>query len=93
MLSQFIKNSTKLDTISLKKVNGTEMGFSTIVSIILLSKCPLKLINLDENEINEKIIDDIIKNNEKYNEKGIVFTISNSCVKDNSIKYNCLLFI
>ena len=93
MLSQFIKNSTKLDTISLKKVNGTEMGFSTIVSIILLSKCPLKLINLDENVINEKIIDDIIKNNEKYNEKGIVFTISNSCVKDNSIKYNCLLFI
>ena len=93
MLSNFIKNSTKLDTISLKKVNGSDMGFSTIVSIILLSKSPLKLINLEENVINEKIIDDIIKNNDKYNEKGIVFTISNSCVKDNSIKYNCLLLI
>ncbi len=93
MLSNFIKNSTKLDTISLKKVNGNDMGFSTIVSIILLSKSPLKLINLEENVINEKIIDEIIKNNDKYIEKGIVFTINASCVKDNSIKYNCLLLI
>ena len=93
MLSQFIKNSTKLDTISLKKVNGNDMALVPLINMVLLSKSPLKLINIEENIMNEVIINDIIKNNQKYNEKGIVFTVSASCFKDNSNQYNCLLVI
>ena len=90
MLSHFIKNSNNLETISLKKVNGTDMGLSPIVSISLISKSPLKYIYIEENIINENLINDIIKNSEKYNEKGTVFNISSSYFKKNNEKYKCI---
>ena len=90
MLSHFIKNSNKLETISLKKVYGTDMGLSPIISISLISKSPLKLINIEENIIQENIINNIITNNEKYNQKGIVFNISSSYLKKTNEKYNCI---
>ena len=90
MLSHFIKNSNNLETISLKKVNGSDMGLSPIISISLISKSPLKLINIEENIIQENIINNIIKNNEKYNQKGIVFNISSSYYNKNNKKYNCI---
>ena len=90
MLSHFIKNSNNLETISLKKVNGTDMGLSPIVSISLISKSPLKCIYIEENIINENLINDIIKNSEKYNEKGTVFNISSSYFKKNNEKYKCI---
>ena len=90
MLSHFIKNSNNLETISLKKVNGSDMGLSPIISISLISKSPLKLINIEENIIQENIINNIITNNEKYNQKGIVFNISSSYFNKNNKKYNCI---
>ena len=90
MLSHFIKNSNNLETISLKKVNGSDMGLSPIISISLISKSPLKLINIEENIIQENIINNIITNNEKYNQKGIVFNISSSYYNKNNKKYNCI---
>ena len=90
MLSHFIKNSNNLEIISLKKVNGTDMGLSPIVSISLISKSPLKYIYIEENIINENLINDIIKNSEKYNEKGTVFNISSSYFKKNNEKYKCI---
>ena len=90
MLSHFIKNSNNLETISLKKVNGTDMGLSPIVSISLISKSPLKYIYIEENIINENLINDIIKNSEKYNEKGTVFNMSSSYFKKNNEKYKCI---
>ena len=90
MLSHFIKNSNNLETISLKKVNGSDMGLSPIISISLISKSPLKLINIEENIIQENIINNIITNNEKYNQKGIVFNISSSYFNKNNNKYNCI---
>ena len=94
MISQFIKNSINLNSISLKNVSGSDIGFNPIISTILLSKSPIKEIYLEKNQlISENLIKEIIKNNDKYSEKGINFYVSSSCVKETINQINCLKLI
>ena len=94
MLSQFIKNSTNLNSISLKNVSGSDMGFTPIISTILLSKSPIKEIHIEKNNlISENIIKEIIKNKDMYSEKGINFYVSASCVKDTKNTIDCLKLV
>ena len=94
MISQFIKNSINLNSISLKNVSGSDIGFNPIISTILLSKSPIKEIYLERNQlISENLIKEIIKNNDKYSEKGINFYVSSSCVKETINQINCLKLI
>ena len=51
MISQFIKNSINLNSISLKNVSGSDIGFNPIISTILLSKSPIKEIYLERNQL------------------------------------------
>ncbi len=41
--------------------------------------------------MNDVIINNIIKNQDKYNEKGIVFIISSNVIKNYNSQYNCFL--
>ncbi len=95
MISNYIKNSTNLNTISLKNISGSDMGFNPIITNVLITKSPIKNIHFEKNKlITENLIKEIIKNSEKYDEKEIQFMISSTCVKDKSLSsYKCLKLI
>jgi hypothetical protein len=94
MFSQFIKNSSNLNIISLRNVNGSDMGFNPIISTILISKSQIKEIHLDRNKlISEAIVNTIIKSKDIYIEKGITFYVNASCVKNKDVNYNCIKLI
>jgi Ran GTPase-activating protein (RanGAP) involved in mRNA processing and transport len=94
MFSQFIKNSSNLNIISLRNVNGSDKGFNPIISTILVSKSQIKEIHLDRNKlINDEIVNTIIKSKDIYIEKGITFYVNASCVKNKDINYNCIKLI
>ena len=61
------------------------MGFNVIVTNILNCKSPLKEIHIERNKlITEKFINEIVKNGEKLNKKGIVFYTNSSFAKNKS---------
>ena len=91
--SQFIKNSSNLNIISLRNVNGSDMGFDPIISTILFSKSQIKEIHIDRNKISEKIVNTIIKSKDIYIEKGITFYINASCVKNKEINFKCIQLV
>ena len=94
MFSQFIKNSSNLNIISLRNVNGSDKGFNPIISTILVSKSQIKEIHLDRNKlINDEIVNTIIKSKDIYIEKGITFYVNASCVKNKDVNYNCIKLI
>ena len=94
IVGNFIKNCSNLNLISLKNVSGSDMGFNPIVNNILNTKSQIKIIQFENNKlITENLIKEIIKNSEKYDEKGIVFSVDDSCIKDKNKKYKCLNLI
>ena len=85
LIGSFIQNTYNLNLISLKNVSGSDMGFNVIVTNILNCKSPLKEIHIERNKlITEKFINEIVKNGEKLNKKGIVFYTNSSFAKNKS---------
>ena len=94
IFSQFIKNSSNLNIISLRNVNGSDMGFTQIISTILVSKSQIKEIHIDRNKlISEVIVNTIIQKKDIYIEKGIIFYVNASCVKNKEINCKCMQLV
>ena len=91
-LNSFIKASPLLENIELKKCNGTDMGFTTLVNTIkILQNIKLKSINYWGNNITPITLGILRASNEIFKNKGIVFILNKMEGEDIS-NINCAIF-
>ena len=91
-LNSFIKASPLLENIELKKCNGTDMGFTTLVNTIkILQNIKLKSINYQGNNITSRSLGILRALNEIFKSKGIVFILNKMEGEDIS-NINCAIF-
>ena len=92
-VSAFIKNSPLLEKIELKRCNGTDMGFITIVnSIKNLQNNNLKYINYQENNITQITLGILKGSNEAFKNKGLIFALNQIPGETEKTNIDCAVF-
>ncbi len=76
-VSAFLKSSPKLESIELKNVGGTDMGFISIINTIQFNaESKMKYVNFEKNNITSVSLQSIKAFNDKFRAKGVIFTIN-----------------